>query len=408
MKAHILSVGTELLLGNIVNTNAAFISTELAKIGVGMYNQTTVGDNRERLTAAIKYAFLEADLIITIGGLGPTLDDITKETAAEYFNEEMELHKESWERIKTRFNNRPMPINVERNALVPTNATIFLNDNGAAPGICLEKDGKIIILLPGPPHELEPMFSSKVVPFLCKKTNGIFFSKTLKIIGVAESKAEDMLKDLIEKQTNPTIAPYAKVGEVHIRITASAENEESASLIIEPIKNEIYKRLSPNIYAEDEITLEERVLTLLKEQNHTLAIAESCTGGLISAGIVDIPGSSLVYKEGLVTYSNEAKIRRLGVKEETLSNFGAVSKETAAEMAEGAAITSGTTVGISTTGVAGPDGGTPEKPVGLVYIGIYIKGKGVETSAFNTTGSRNEIRQRAAKQALDMLRLKLS
>ena len=404
MTAEILSVGTEILLGTIVNTNAAFIAGELAKLGIATYRQTTVGDNHERLMAAFAAAFENADMVITIGGLGPTQDDITKGTAAKYFGLGMETHEASLNRIKERFNGRPMPVNVERNALVTENSTIFPNDNGAAPGICIEKDGKTLMLFPGPPHELEPMFKDYAVPFLRKKTDGVFFSRTLKIIGIGESKVENMLQDLIDAQTNPTIAPYAKMGEVHIRLTASAQNETAAKNLIEPIAAEIYNRLSPNIYNEDDVTLPETVINLLRAQGHTIAIAESCTGGKIASDLVAVAGCSDVFREGLVTYSNEAKVTRLGVEEGTLKAHGAVSSQTAAAMAEGVAKTSGASIGLSTTGVAGPDGGTPEKPVGLVHIGLYINGQGTQTIAHNLLGRRNAIRANAAMHALDMLR----
>ena len=402
--AEILSVGTELLLGTIVNTNAAFLSRELAKLGVAVYSQTTVGDNQKRLVSALSQAFQKADMVITIGGLGPTQDDITKEGAAEYFGLKMVMDEPSLERIKIRFGVRTLPENVEKNALVPETSTTLQNDNGSAPGICIEQNGKILILLPGPPHELEPMFTQYAVPFLRTKTHGAFYSRTLKIIGIGESKVEVLLKDLIDAQNNPTIAPYAKVGEVHVRITASAENDDAAACLIKPIADEIHKRLFPHIYGEDELTLAEAVVNLLKLRGHTLALAESCTGGVITSSLVGVPGCSAVLREGLVTYANESKINRLGVDAATISTYGAVSSQTAAKMAEGAAQTSGTSVALSVTGIAGPEGGTAEKPVGLVYIGLYMEGKETKTAEHRIIGNRGEIRTRAAKLALDMLR----
>ncbi|MCL2285751.1 MAG: competence/damage-inducible protein A [Firmicutes bacterium] len=408
MVAEILSVGTELLLGNIVNTNAAFLSQELAGLGVSVFRQTTVGDNHKRLFNALGNAFSNADVVIISGGLGPTLDDITKEVAAEYFGRKLILHEESLERIKIRFaaRGREMPTNSNRNAIIPENSLILPNDNGSAPGVVVEGNGKTLILLPGPPHEMIPMFTNYVAPFLQQKSGRVFVSRTLKIIGIGESQVESMLMDLITAQTNPTIAPYAKVSDCHVRLTASAECEKDAEKLIAPIAAEIHRRLNPHIYSDNDLTLPEIVVSLLETQNHTLAVAESCTGGLIMSELVSVAGCSSVFMEGLCAYSNKAKITRLGVPANLLQNHGAVSAEVAAAMAERAAKVADTSVGLSTTGIAGPDGGSAEKPVGLVYIGLCINDK-VESEKFNITGSRNEVRVRAANLAMDMLRRKL-
>jgi len=407
MTAEILSVGTELLLGNIVDTNAAFLSQELAGLGVSVFRQTTVGDNHKRLFCALSNAFENADMVVISGGLGPTQDDITKAVAAEYFGLELVLHQESLRRAKARFAGRERPENIERNAIIPEGSHVLQNDNGTAPGVVLEgKSAKTLILLPGPPHEMMPMFTNYVIPFLREKSGEVFISRTLKIIGLGESKVESMLDDLITAQTNPTIAPYAKVGDVHVRLTASAENEAAAEALINPLSAEIHSRLAPHIYSSDGSTLPEVVIKLLKTQNHTLAIAESCTGGLIMSELVSVPGCSSVILEGLCTYSNESKTVRLGVDANLIRMYGAVSAEVAAAMAENIAKTSGATIGISTTGVAGPDGGTPDKPVGLVYIGLCINGK-TETAKLNLVGSRNTVRIRASSQALDILRRQL-
>jgi len=402
--AEILTVGTEILLGNIVNSNTAFLSAELANIGISVFRHTSVGDNHKRLTHALENAFDHADIVITTGGLGPTQDDITKNVAADYFGLEMEIHEESLARIKTRFAGRDLPENVERNALIPQNAKVLPNDNGSAPGIFIENGEKILIMLPGPPHEMHPMFLNYAVKLLRTKTSGVFLSRTLKIIGLGETAVESRLRDLIDAQTNPTIAPYAKVGEVHIRITASAPDEEAARNLLTPIANEIYTRLSPQIYAEDETTLAEIIIKQLK--NHTLAVAESCTGGMISASLIDVPGCSDVFCEGFVTYSNEAKIARLSVCENLLKTHGAVSQEVAAAMAEGAAKASGASIGLSITGIAGPGGGTLEKPIGLVHIGLYLNGKTL-TETHKVSGSRNIVRKRSTILALDFLRRNL-
>ncbi|MCL2455912.1 MAG: competence/damage-inducible protein A [Defluviitaleaceae bacterium] len=352
MTAEILSVGTEILLGNITNSNAAFLSRELASLGVAVYTHTAVGDNHARLEAAISRAFSAADIVVTTGGLGPTADDITKTVAAKFFGLELEIHEESRQKIFARFAGK-IPENSERNALVPVGAKIFPNDNGCAPGICIERNGKILLMFPGPPHELQPMFLNYAADFLRKKSARVFLSRTLKIIGAGETAVESQLRDLIDAQKNPTIAPYAKIGEVHIRLTASAANEQDARDLLAPVANEIYARLSPKIFAEDDTSLAEIVLALLKKQNHSLAVAESCTGGLVVSELVGVAGCSEILREGLVTYSNESKIARLSVCEKLLAKHGAVSEEVAAAMAKNAAITSGASVGLSTTGIAG-------------------------------------------------------
>jgi len=413
MTAEILSVGTELLLGNIVDTNAAFLSQELAGLGVSVFRQTTVGDNYKRLFCAMEAAFDNADVVVISGGLGPTQDDITKAVAAEFFGRKLVLHEESMQRIEERFAKVgwKLPVHVELNAMVPEGAYILPNDNGAAPGVIIEGTGtaikeKTLILLPGPPHEMKPMFTNYAAPYLRKKSDKVLVSQTLKIIGLGESKVEDMLEDLITAQTNPTIAPYAKVGEVHVRVTASAESEDAGHLLIAPVLTEIRSRLGINIYSDDDCSLAEVVVRLLQEKNLTIAVAESCTGGLVMSDFVSVAGCSSVVLEGLCTYSNAAKIARLGIDAQMLREHGAVSSQVAAAMAENVAKTSSATVGISTTGVAGPGGGTPDKPVGLVYIGLYMDGKS-EAIKINMLGTRNEMRTRTVKMAMDLLRRRL-
>jgi nicotinamide-nucleotide amidase len=321
------------------------------------------------------------------------------------------MHEESRLRIRKRFESagREVPEGPEqRNALVPQGAEVLPNDFGLAPGICIEKNGKILIMLPGPPHEMQPMFKNYAAKFLRRKTDCVFVSRTLKIVGMGESAAETEWRDLIDAQTNPTIAPYAKVGEVHIRVTASAETEAEAHALITPVADEIYTRMNPRVYGEDEQALAEIVLDKMKAGKYTLAVAESCTGGLVASNLVAIAGSSEVFREGFVTYSNEAKIARLNVPEDIINTHGAVSEEVAKSMAEGAARAAGTSIGLSTTGIAGPSGGTDEKPVGLVYIGLYIEGHGTVVSKHNTIGNRNEVRTRSAILALDLLRRNLT
>ncbi|MCL2365063.1 MAG: competence/damage-inducible protein A [Defluviitaleaceae bacterium] len=415
-RVEILAVGTELLLGDIANTDAQFLSRELAKLGLPVYGHTVVGDNRERLHAALTYAYTKANIVIAVGGLGPTDDDITKEEAAAFFQREMVLDAESMARIEQRFATVGLPENVHKNALIPDGARTLANDHGSAPGVWLQDGGRTLLMLPGPPHELEPMFENYAVPFLRALTRTstarVFVSRTLKFIGMGESRIETELKDLFAAQTNPTLALYAKVWECHLRLTAAAANEEEAYAIIEPIAQEIYARVGDYIYGEDNADLPALVVAGL--QQRTLAVAESCTGGMVTSALVGVPGVSDVLREGMVTYSNDAKITRLGVFENIIAKHGAVSAECAAAMAVGVARTSGADIGLSTTGIAGPGGGTPDKPVGTVYIGLAKRRENTtdtdivvydtQTLALVLPGERNTIRERAAMQALNFLR----
>ena len=405
MNAEIIAVGTELLLGDILNTNAQYLSRKLAGLGVGVYYQTCVGDNAERLFSALKIAFDRADIVITTGGLGPTKDDLTKETAARYFGKELIMHNETLAKIEEIFSSQRLTMTESnrKQALIPEGSSILANDNGTAPGIMIENDGKILIMMPGPPNELVPMFENKVAPELAKRSGQTFVSTVMRLCGIGESAAEGRIRDLIDAQSNPTIAPYAKSFEVHFRLTAASSSREEALAMIEPLKAELYNRFGQDIYAEDDTTMEAAVCNLLAERGLKLATAESCTGGMLAARIVDHPGASAVFLEGAVTYSNEAKIARLDVKPETLEKFGAVSSETAVEMAEGATRTSGADVGLSITGIAGPNGGSDEKPVGRVHIGIYAFGKS-SAIELNLKGDRAKIRARSAAIALDYLR----
>ncbi|MHC6178480.1 competence/damage-inducible protein A [Clostridium sp. JNZ X4-2] len=406
MKAEILCVGTEILLGDIVNTNAQFISKGLADLGIEVYHQSVVGDNPKRLLDELENGFKRSDIIITTGGLGPTPDDLTKETGAEFFNRELILDKSSLEDLKDHFNKMGRSYSKGNNikqAYFPKDSTIFPNPHGTAPGCAMEEEGKILIILPGPPKEAAPMFANYVIPLLRKYSSGIIKSKVLRICGIGEGIMAEMASDIINNNTNPTVAPYAKEEDTILRITAEASTENEALDLIKPVEIELRKKFGVNIYGEDDIKMEEVLGKMLIDKNYTISSAESCTGGLVAAKLINYPGISAVLKEGAVTYSNEAKINRLGVKKSTLDKYGAVSYETAREMAEGIAKTSNTDIGISTTGIAGPDGGSPEKPVGLVYMGLYIKGK-TQVKKFQYFGSRAAIRRRAAMSALDWIR----
>lgn len=408
MRAEIITVGTEILLGDIVNTNSQFLAKELANLGVEVYYQGTVGDNEDRLLESLEESLHRSDMVITTGGLGPTKDDLTKETAAKLFNQELVFHEESWREIEAYFNKlgKVPTENNKKQAYFPKEAIVLKNNNGTAPGAILKKDNKTIIVLPGPPREMKPMFEEHVKPYLQYLTDDILVSKTLRFYGIGESSLEDAIIDIINEQSNPTIAPYAKDTEVTLRITAKAISEEVAMDLINPVIDKIEDRVGQYIYSQGESTLEDTVAEMLVNKNLTISVAESCTGGMVSSNLINYPGISSVFMEGCITYSNEAKMKSLGVKKETLDKFGAVSEETAREMAEGIARRYNTNIGISTTGIAGPEGGTKEKPVGLVYFGIYINGKTiVKRYIFN--GSRQQVRLRATKTILNDLRLEL-
>lgn len=409
MKAEILSIGTELLLGDIVNTNAQYLSKQLAEMGIYVYYQAVVGDNPQRLKEAFENGFKRSDMIITTGGLGPTKDDLTKNIAAEYFGKKLVLDEESLSKISSYFKkqNRTMSESNKKQAYFPEGSIVLNNDRGTAPGCIIEENNKIAVLLPGPPHEMKDMFKKEVIPYLLKYRDGVIESRVLRICGLGESKVAERIEDIIDSQTNPTVAPYAKGTEVTLRITARGKNSEEARNLILPVENKIRERLGENIYGEGDTTLEEVIGRMLVEKGLTISVAESCTGGLITSRLVNYPGISSVLREGVVTYSNDAKINRLNVKKETLDKFGAVSPETAGEMAAGIASTAGTDIGISTTGIAGPGGGTPEKPVGLVYIGLFIKGE-IKTKKVMLAGDRNTVRNRTAVIALDWLRREIN
>lgn len=408
MRAEILAVGTEILLGDIVNTNSHYISKRLADLGITVYHQTVVGDNEERLYNAYKLAFERADIVIATGGLGPTNDDLTKEIGARYFGKELILHEESLDYIMEFFKrlNRPMSEGNRKQALFPEGAIILPNLNGTAPGCIIEEDNKILIMMPGPPKEMVPMFEESVAPYLLKFSDGVLVSKVLRVVGLGESAMAEKVIDILNNSINPTVAPYAKDNESILRITAKGSTKEEAKNLIKPVEQQIRDRIDIDIYGEGEVTLESVLGEMLVKRNLTIATAESCTGGLLAGTLINYPGISSVFKEGAITYSNEAKMKRLGVKEETLKSYGAVSEETAREMALGIAEASGTDIGISVTGIAGPGGGTKEKPVGLVYVGLYIKGE-VKVKKLNLLGDRQKVRNRTVVAALDWLRREL-
>ncbi len=404
MTGEILCVGTELLLGDIVNTNGAFLARELAALGLGVYHQTVVGDNAQRLEEAISLALSRSDLLIMTGGLGPTYDDITKETAAAALGKELCWNQEAYDRMTAYFarTGRTMSENNRKQAMVPQDSAVFQNENGTAPGIAMEADGKILILLPGPPSEMEPMFLQQVRPYLAGKTGQTFFSRTVHLFGIGESAAEQALRDLMEAGINPTIAPYAKTGEVLLRLTAAAPDQSRAEELLAPAVEEIRRRLGRYIYGVDVGTLEKAVVLALGEEGLTLAAAESCTGGGVARRITDVPGASLVFRAGICTYTNEMKRILLDVRKETLNVHGAVSADTALEMARGARSRTGADIGVSVTGIAGP-GRSEGKPVGLVFVAVSSPWKEEIKELHLARGSGNErerVRRLAENHAL--------
>lgn len=408
MIAEIVSVGTELLLGQITDTDAVFLAQTLSRLGINIYHRSTVGDNPERLKETLKLAFSRADLVITIGGLGPTQDDLTKEAVADVLGDtfvEDEAHA-AW--LRERSTGRGwgnLPESFWKQALVPKNGRGIPNPTGTALGALFEIGGKLAICLPGPPNELIPMTEQSVEPYLRQKTSGertVLVSRTLRIAGMGESMVEKRARDLMASN-NPTVAPYAKTGEVHLRITARAASPEDAEALIGPREAAIRERLGDVVYGVDAETLESVVVRLLQEAGQTVALAESCSGGLIAKRLTDVPDASRVFGLGLVTYSNEAKTQYLGVPEEMLARVGAVSAETAQAMAVGARAAGKADIGISVTGIAGPGGGSAEKPVGTVHIGLAWGG-GVTSEHHYLLGSRTDIAYRAAQNALALVR----
>ena len=406
MTAEIICVGTEILLGNIVNTNSAYLAEKCAYLGLSNYYQVVVGDNEERLLETINTAKSRADVIFLVGGLGPTEDDLTKETAAKAFNVELVMDEEAKNNLVTILTNRGIDItnNNFKQALVPKGSIVLYNKNGTAPGIIMEEGEKVVIMLPGPPNEFVPMVDDQVVPYFLKKgTDDVIYSRVVKLVGVGESKVAEEISDLIS-MTNPTVATYAKTGEVHIRVTASAANDDEAKALVKPVVKKLKAMYPDNVYSTNaDETLERAVVELLSKNGLSITAAESCTGGLLCGKIVNVSGASEVFRGGYITYSNKQKRNVIGVKKSTLEKYGAVSEQVAAEMAKGVLEVSKADVAISTTGIAGPGGGTPEKPVGLVYIGCAVKNK-VYVEKFNFSGSRNKVRESTVVAALSMVR----
>lgn len=407
MIAELVTTGSELLLGQIVNTNAAYMAQELNRMGVDVCFQTTVGDNRVRMKEVLAHALTRADLVITSGGLGPTRGDITKEVSAEIMGRTMTLDEDCVARLKAHFARlgREMTENNLRQAMIPEGAHIFVNHAGTAPGVAIEKDGKLLVNLPGPPPEMKDMFRRSLAPYLVEKygISSIIYSRVLHTYGIGESMLETKIDDLILAQKNPTLALLIRPTGVIIRITAKAETETAAEALIAPVEKEIRARLGSLVYGADEETMEEIVGKELLEKKLTVATAESCTGGLVASRLTDVAGSSGYVKGGIVSYTDEAKANTLGVPREILAEYGAVSEPTARAMAEGARKVLGADVAVSTTGLAGPGGGTERTPVGTVFIAAAgPKGTAAEKHSFS--GTRGQVKFRASQAALALLR----
>lgn len=409
----IVAIGTELLLGQLVDTNTPHIASSLAAAGLDVYATHTAGDNRERIAAAMRAALQRADGVITSGGLGPTVDDLTKDAACDALGVQLEMHEPSLAAMKERFASLgfEMRENNVKQALMPRGAFVLPNPHGSAPGyIAVGRDGKFIASMPGVPREMKPMLADSVIPWLRQRfvLGAAIYTRILHTAGIAESEIDHRIDDLFRAMENPKIGVLAHDFRCDVKIMAKAQSQEEAQRLIAPVEHEIVKRLGGHIYGVDDLTLPGAVHVLLQRMHHTVAVAESCTGGRVAAALTSVPGSSQSFLGGVVAYDNSVKTRTLGVREQTLQRFGAVSEETALEMARGVRERLGTDYGISTTGVAGPSGGTPEKPVGLVWFAVC--GNGVEKTLQRTMppGDRDSIQARATVAALTLLWKQLS
>ncbi|MCI9506519.1 MAG: competence/damage-inducible protein A [Oscillospiraceae bacterium] len=406
--AELIAVGTELLLGNIANTDAQMISQGLSALGITVHNHTVVGDNPERLADALEIARRRADIIITTGGLGPTYDDLTKQTICKTFGRELELHQDILDEISRWFETKmgkKMPANNIQQAMLPVNCTIFDNPVGTAPGCAFEEGGVHVLMLPGPPFECRFMFENRAVPYLEKLTDGVIVSHEIRIFGMGESSVEEKLYETMTKLANPTLAPYAKPNEVMLRATAKADTPEAAEELLQPLVAQVQETLGDVVYGVDVESLEEVVSALLKKDRLTLSAAESCTGGLIAKRITDLPGASEVFRGGIVSYTNGVKAGALGVPEAVLEESGAVSEPVARAMAEGCRRVCGSDLAVSVTGVAGPDSDDRGTEVGTVFIALASdSGTICRRFSCGKGRGRDRVRTSAAQYAFDMIR----
>ena len=408
MVAELIAVGTELLLGNVANTDAQIISQGLSALGITVLHHTVVGDNPQRLAEALETARNRADIIITTGGLGPTYDDLTKQTICKTFHRELELHEDILEDLKTWFQTKmgkKMPENNIQQAMLPVNCTIFDNPVGTAPGCAFVEDGVHVLMLPGPPFECGYMFEHRAAPYLEKLTDGVIVSHEIRVFGMGESAVEEALHEPMTTLTNPTLAPYAKTNECMVRATARAESREKAEELLTPLVREVCETLGDVVYGVDVGSLEEVVSGLLAERGLTLAAAESCTGGLLSKRMTDLPGASKVFRGGVVSYVNDVKANVLGVPREVLEQYGAVSEETARAMAEGCRRVCGSDLAVSLTGVAGPERDDWGNEVGTVYAALAGPEETICKKLTCGRGrGRDRVRTAAASNALDLIR----
>lgn len=408
--AELIAVGTELLLGNIANTDAQMISQGLSQLGINVYYHTVVGDNPQRVRQAVDIARGRADILITTGGLGPTCDDLTKVAVAQAFGKELVYHEPSAQRIRERFAQRGTPVteNNFQQAMVPEGCTVLDNDWGTAPGVAFQAGGTHVLMLPGPPRECAMMFRHRALPYLQKLSDGVIASRTVKTFGIGESAAEALLRDLMNALHNPTLAPYAKPTGTELRITAHAPTREEALRLIAPVEEQVKAILGDKVIGVDVDSLEEVCLRLLKDRGLTVGTAESCTGGLLAKLLTDLPGSSAVFRGGVVSYTNGVKAGLLGVPQDLLDRYGAVSPQVAEAMARGAKAALGCDIALSTTGVAGPDADDRGNPIGLVYLGL-ARGDQCQVTEFRAGPlERERVRRQAAQTALDLLRRHLT
>ena len=404
--AEIIAVGTEILLGNISNTDAKDVSEALSELGINVYYHTVVGDNPERVRAAVDIAKERADIIITTGGLGPTYDDLTKQTLAKAFGKEMYFDEAQADKIKSYFASQPgrkMTSNNLQQAWLPVGCTVFENSCGTAPGCGFESNGRHVLMLPGPPRECRAMIKTGLMPYLTRLQEAEIHSHNIRVFGMGESTMEAKLHDMMTELTNPTLAPYAKEGEAICRLTARAKSKEEAEEMMAPVLEKVREILGDVIYGVDVDSLEQAVFLALKEAGKTVAFAESCTGGLASKRLTDLPGASAVFPGGIVTYSNEAKAELLGIDPALIEEKGAVSPEVALEMARSVRKKLGADIGIGITGVAGPDSDEKGNPVGTVFIGLCAEDKEMSRE-FHMKTDRLRVRIMAANNAFDTIR----
>nr|WP_325184607.1 competence/damage-inducible protein A [uncultured Oscillibacter sp.] len=405
--AEIIAVGTELLLGNIANTNAQAISQSLSALGVNVFWHTVVGDNPERLREALDIARRRCDIILTTGGLGPTYDDLTKQTICEAFGQKLVFHPEILEEIRTFYESAlhvPMPENNAQQAELPEGCVIFDNPVGTAPGCAFESGGVHVLMLPGPPHEMTTMLRRHAEPYLRRLSREVILSRDIMTFGMGESSVEELLRGEMARMVNPTLATYAKPSEVRLRATAKAASEAEAAAMLDPVERMVRDALGDIVYGVDVSGLAEVCLRLLAERKLTLATAESCTGGLAAERLTAIPGASRVYRGGVVSYWTSVKGDVLRVPREILDTYGPVSEPCARAMAEGARAVTGADIAVSVTGAAGPDPDERGVPVGIVYVGLATRSGTFCRSLDLGRRRRDRIQGLAANHAFDVVR----